>query len=220
MSRITLSFDNGPTPDVTPHVLEALSSRDLSAYFCVVGRQLQKGQDQVDIARETLGRGHKLVNHSLTHGVALGDDPSSTHARAEVTEMHSLMADTIGSWGDAWFRPFGRGGEIGPHIFSEAAVQELGSHDYSVLLWNSVPRDWEQPKNWVDQALEDISQQDHTVVVLHDLPTGAMLELPRFLDAVLEAGHEVTLDLPDDCVPMRSGAIAWSSISDLVAKAY
>ena len=72
----------------------------------------------------------------------------------------------------------------------------------------------------MDQALADISQQDHTVVVLHDLPTGAMLELPRFLDAVMEAGYEVTLDLPDDCVPMRSGAIAWSSISDLVAKAY
>ena len=220
MSRITLSFDNGPTPEVTPYVLEALSSRNLSAYFCVVGRQLQKGQDQVDIAKETFSRGHKLVNHSLTHGVALGDDPSSAHARAEVTEMHAVMADTIGDWGEAWFRPFGRGGEIGPHIFSDAAVHELESQDYSVLLWNSVPRDWEQPKNWVDQALEDISQQDHTVVVLHDLPTGAMLELPRFLDAVLDAGHEVTLDLPADCVPMRSGAIAWSSISDLVAKAY
>ena len=75
MPRITLTFDNGPTPSVTPGVLGELASRGLSAYFCLVGRQLQKGQEQVDIALEALSSGHRLVNHSLTHGVALGDDP-------------------------------------------------------------------------------------------------------------------------------------------------
>ena len=216
MSRITLTFDNGPTPSVTPGVLGELANRGLSAYFCLVGRQLEKGQEQVDIALETLSTGHRLVNHSLTHGVALGDDPSPEHAHKEVEEMDRLMAKKLGIWGDAWFRPFGRGGEIGPHIFSEAAIQALAEKSYSVLLWNSVPRDWEQPQTWVDRALEDVARQDHTVVVMHDLPTGAMAALPRFLDAIQMAGHEVTMELPDDCVPIRSGKINWSSVDDLV----
>ena len=91
MSLVTLTFDNGPTVDTTPFVLKHLQARKLSAYFCVVGTQLQAGNEQVEIARETLARGHQLVNHSFTHGVALGDDPSPDHATREVTDMHSLL---------------------------------------------------------------------------------------------------------------------------------
>ena len=208
--KVTLTFDNGPTPDVTPVVLESLRLRGLHAYFCVVGRQLRKGQEQIDLARAAIYDGHILVNHSLTHGTALGDDVAPEHARAEILEMHDLMKSLLGDWGAPWFRPFGRGGEIGRHIFSAAALKALASHSYSVLLWNSVPRDWEAPSLWVDKALADVSTREHTVVVLHDLNTGAMAQLPRFLDALDHLGCEITQELPLDCVPVREGVAAWS----------
>lgn len=66
MSLVTLTFDNGPTVETTPAVLQQLADRHLTAYFCVVGTQLEAGREQVDIAKETLARGHYLVNHSLT----------------------------------------------------------------------------------------------------------------------------------------------------------
>lgn len=207
--RVTLTFDNGPTVRTTPVVLDHLQKRQLQACFCIVGLQLQAGQEQVDVTKETLARGHRLVNHSLSHGVALGDDPSPEHAIREVTDMHTLMRETLGNWGDPWFRPFGRGGEIGAHILSEAAVSELAKLEYSVLLWNNVPRDWEDTRGWVETALHDIKANDHTVVVLHDLNTGAMDELPGFLDSLLELGYEVTNTFPRDCVPMSSGDVTW-----------
>jgi peptidoglycan/xylan/chitin deacetylase (PgdA/CDA1 family) len=209
MSSVTLTFDNGPTTDVTPFVLQELAKRELIAYFCLVGRQLQRGQEQVDVAREALSAGHILVNHSLTHGVALGDDVSPEHAEQEVVEMDRLMDQSLGDWGDRIFRPFGRGGLLGPHVFSQPALDELSRLNYSILLWNSVPRDWEDISGWVKTALADIERQEHTVVVLHDLNTGAMNELPRFLDALLTSNHTVTCDLPKDCVPMQNGDISW-----------
>jgi len=40
--RLTLTFDNGPTPGVTEHVLEELARRGILATFFVVGRDLQR----------------------------------------------------------------------------------------------------------------------------------------------------------------------------------
>lgn len=60
MHRVTLTFDNGPSAEVTPFVLDQLASRDLSAWFCVVGRQLG-----LDGGKETIPRitGHPSVNY-------------------------------------------------------------------------------------------------------------------------------------------------------------
>ena len=35
MRKLTLSFDNGPEPDCTPHVLDALAERGIRATFFV-----------------------------------------------------------------------------------------------------------------------------------------------------------------------------------------
>ncbi len=210
MSLVTLTFDNGPTVATTPFVLECLQDRGLSAYFCVVGLQLRASHEQADIARETLARNHLLVNHSMTHGIALGDEPSRTHALREINEMHLSMNECLGDWGKPYFRPCGRGGVLGRHLLSESAVRELEALEYSVLIWNCVPRDWEDPQGWVAVALEDIDERDHAVVVLHDLDTGAMKSLPSFLDTLLARGHRVTTELPADCLPMLNGKLQWS----------
>ena len=204
MKRATLTFDNGPTEDVTPFVLDELGQRSLVARFCVVGTQLAT-KAAPDLARRTLKEGHQLVNHSMTHSVALGDEPTVEHATREVGEMHDLMTEALGDWGEPWFRPFGRGGEIGPHIFSQAALEQLVSLRYSVLLWNCIPRDWEDTKGWVENALADIEKNEHTVVVLHDLPTGAMRHLPRFRDELARRDVVISDELPPKCVPLRRG---------------
>jgi peptidoglycan/xylan/chitin deacetylase (PgdA/CDA1 family) len=66
------------------------------------------------------------------------------------------------------------------------------------VLWSSVPRDWEDPEGWVDAALADVERLDHAVVVLHDLPTGAMAALPRFLDSLEARGMSIVQDFPPD----------------------
>lgn len=219
MSLVTLTFDNGPSVGTTPLVLEHLHARNLTAYFCLIGKQLAAGNEQVDIAKATLASGHRLVNHSLTHTTALGDDPSPSHATREVCEMDALLDDTLGDWGEKWFRPSGRGGELGKHVFSKPALDQLQALRYSLLLWNCVPRDWEDHTGWVDTALQAIDSQDHTVIVLHDLDTGAMDLLPHFLDTLLARGDIFTTTLPIDCVPMRDGALVWTDteFAELIA---
>jgi hypothetical protein len=94
---------------------------------------------------------------------------------------------------------------IGPHLLSRRALDHLCHERYTVVLWNSVPRDWEDPTGWPDRALADIEANEHTVIVLHDLPTGGMKALPDFLDRLLDDAVDIVADLPDSCVPVRDG---------------
>jgi hypothetical protein len=45
------------------------------------------------------------------------------------------------------------------------------------------------------------------VVVLHDLPTGAMLNLERFIGLLRGAGAEIVQEFPPECVPILRGRV-------------
>jgi peptidoglycan/xylan/chitin deacetylase (PgdA/CDA1 family) len=197
--KVTLTFDNGPWPGVTEQVLDTLAARDLRSTFFVVGNQLRKFRP---LAERAIAEGHWIGNHTMTHSIPFGDgaDPAE-----EIETTQELIGDLAHA--ARWFRPFGRGGVLDERLLSDEAVTRLQAGGYSCVLWNSVPRDWEDPVEWMARALMDVEANDWTVVVLHDLPTGAMDHLPRFLEELEALGAEVVQDLPDACVPIRNGEI-------------
>jgi len=199
--RVTLTFDNGPTR-VTAQVLDVLAERRLSASFFLVGERLQRpGMRQ--LAERAAQEGHRIGNHSLTHSTQLGvaDDPAL--AEREIDGMQALLGDLVP--GERFFRPFGGGGNIDRNLLGKHALERLVRGAYTCVLWSSVPRDWENPHDWPDVCLAQLEARPWSVVVLHDLPTGAMERLPAFLDALAARGIEVTNELPEDCVPLRLG---------------
>ncbi|RIL08182.1 MAG: polysaccharide deacetylase family protein [Proteobacteria bacterium] len=213
--RLTLSFDNGPFADVTPGVLDALAARDLRASFFVCGKDLRDPARR-DLVRRARNAGHRIGNHTLTHAVELGASGDPAAPAREIDEAQALLGELAAP--ERWFRPYGAGGVLGPRLLSEAAVAHLCAGGYSLVVWNSVPRDWEDPDGWPARALADVEARDWTLVVLHDVPTGAMRALPRFLDDALARGIEITDELPPACVPIRCGARV-GALDGLVAPA-
>lgn len=199
--RVTLTFDNGPTR-VTSQVLDVLAERGLRATFFLVGEPLRRRGARA-LAERALAEGHRIGNHSLTHSTPLGvrDDP--LEAVREIDEMQQLLGDLVR--GERFFRPFGGGGIIDADLMGRHALERLVQGGYTCVLWNSVPRDWEDPTHWPDVCLADVATREWSVVVLHDLPTGAMDRLPAFLDSLEARGIEVVHELPDECVPLRLG---------------
>lgn len=206
MTRLSLTFDNGPDPTTTPVVLEALDRHRMRATFFVVGDQVRRREGRA-LAEAARSAGHRIANHSMTHSVPLGHLEDRAKEIAEITEAEALLEGLVE--GAPMFRPFGGGGHLGPHLLSSAAVDTLRDGAYTVVLWTCVPRDWEDPHGWADRALAQIRAEAWTVLVLHDLPTGAMDALPEFLDRVADAGIEVTSEFPDAAVPMRGGVDQW-----------
>lgn len=208
MIRVALSFDNGPDPDVTPRVLDVLAARGLRAYFFVLGRHLATPEGRA-LAVRAHAEGHLLGNHSFTHATPLGDDPSPDAVAREIVATEALLGPLAAT--PRLFRPFGGGGHIGPHLLSPAALEHLERERYTCVLWNSVPRDWDDPEGWVARALEALTAPDastpdaHVMMVLHDIPGACAARLQDFLDAARHRGVRFGIELPDACVPLVGG---------------
>ena len=202
--KLTLSFDNGPFPDVTPGVLEALDAAGATATFFVCGKEARDPQRRtlLDAIRAA---GHRIGNHTDSHRIELGAARDPDAPRREIDEAQAALA----SWSDAdkLFRPYGAGGVLGPRLLSRAAVSHLCDGGFTCVLWNSVPRDWEDPTGWPERALADLRAQDWTLLVLHDVPTGAMRALPDFLARARDAGAVLTAELPPACTPIVRGRL-------------
>lgn len=212
-ARVTLTFDNGPTPGVTDRILDVLAERQLLATFFVVGRTLARPGGRA-LAERAHAQGHWIGNHSLTHKIPLGllDDAA---ADDEIDGCEALLEGI--RTGDRLFRPFGNGGIIDDRLLSPHATRRLLDGGFTCVLWNSVPHDWDDPDGWVDRAITDIENTDHTVVVLHDVAAGAMPRLPELLARLDALGVELTQQFPDSCVPIRNGEPTESFATDLGA---
>jgi peptidoglycan-N-acetylglucosamine deacetylase len=151
-------------------------------------------------------------HHSLTHGQPLGE-LREQETIAEIATAHSVLREFIGE--NFLFRPWGTEGQLDRRCLNRTAVDYLVSGKHTCVLWNSVPRDWADPTGWVDRALADVRAREHTVVVIHDVASGAMDELPRFLDELDRSGAAMTVELPDECVPIIDGRIV-SSVDHLM----
>ena len=201
--RLTLSFDNGPWPDVTPTVLDVLERFGVTATFFVCGRDVVDPGRREIVARAKAA-GHRIGNHTATHSIELGttDDPDV------VAREIGAAQDALGALASGrFFRHYGGGGVLGPRLLGRAAVRYLCDGGYTCVLWNSVPRDWEDTAGWPERALDDVRRQEWTLVVLHDIPTGAMAALPRFIERVLADDVEIVADLPPACVPILGGEV-------------
>jgi peptidoglycan/xylan/chitin deacetylase (PgdA/CDA1 family) len=175
--RLSLTFDNGPTPGITERILEVLAHHGLR------------------------GTGHRIGNHSLIHSVALGDRPDAAYARTEIEEAQAL----VGTWlkQEKLFRPYGKDGLLGPHLFGARALAHLQSHHYTSVIWNIVPGDWMIPDGWDDRCIDDLNRLDDSeraMVVSHDIPNACLVGLDRFLTRI-----EVDLRT-NQAVPVESTA--------------
>jgi len=202
MPPICLTFDNGPEPEVTPGVLDVLARRGVAATFFVVGQKLRR-PGAFALAERAKAEGHRIGNHTLTHGAPLGRR-SAAEAVHEIAGMDALMGALHGP--ERLFRPNGGGGALGAHLLNTAALRYLVEHRHTVVLWNAVPRDFDDPEGWPDTARAMIQAAEQPVLlVLHDLPNGAMRHLDRFLGGLADAGAVFAQEPPEACVPLRRG---------------
>jgi peptidoglycan-N-acetylglucosamine deacetylase len=199
---VTLSFDNGPEPAVTPRVLDVLNQFEVKATFFALGSKLADPQCRA-IAKRAHAEGHWIGNHTKTHSQPLGRITRSELILSEILDTQALIGELAHP--DRLFRPFGGGGELGSHLLNAAAVEILKNEKMTCVLWNAVPRDWEDPRGWAEVALAQCLAQPWTLLVLHDLPTGAMGRLDIFIERVLDHGGRFRQDFPAACVPILRG---------------
>jgi peptidoglycan/xylan/chitin deacetylase (PgdA/CDA1 family) len=152
---VALTFDDGPDPDATPAVLDALDAAGVSATFFVVGEQLQR---HWAIAREARARGHQLALHGATH--PHHEELSPAAARDEVARAVGAFEAATGERATLFRPPYGR--------FSEHSFEACGKLGLTPVYWSAWGCDWDPipAERVAELAIRDLAPG--AIVLLHD----------------------------------------------------
>ena len=202
LPKVTLTFDNGPTPGTTEPVLELLAAHAVPATFFAIGQKLAT-PDGRELGRRSVAEGHRLGGHTWTHSVQFG--PADDAVISDELNRTREVVDEVGG-AALLFRPYGAGGVIDDRLMSPFGASTLCSQGYTCVLWNVLPGDWRDPDGWVGHALTGIDEHPWSVVVLHDVVGAAVDRLDEFLTAARSRGAVWSQDFPEECTPIRDGA--------------
>ena len=194
-------------------MLEVLARTGIGSTFFVLGSKLALPGRRA-LAQQARDAGHWIGNHTYSHGISLGESTDADAVAKEIARTEEL----IGALAQAprLFRPNGGGGRLGPHLLSPRARDHLIAHHYSVVLWNAISEDWKDAEGWVARALAQCQTRPWSLMVLHDLPSGAMAHLERFIGEARAAGATFVQEFPPDCMPLCAG-VATDELANYVA---
>lgn len=150
---IALTFDDGPDPDSTPAVLDALDAADAKATFYVVAEQLR---DHPELAAAAVERGHEIGLHGLTHRPHEELDPGEIEAGvAEVERLCGMRPATCRA-------PYGR--------FTPPTWEAVRACGLEPVYWSAWGEDWEPLAAERIAHLVCRDLRPRLVVLLHDSP--------------------------------------------------
>jgi peptidoglycan/xylan/chitin deacetylase (PgdA/CDA1 family) len=173
-----LSFDDGPDPDGTPQVLDALDQEGIKATFFLVGEQLMA---HPRLGGEVVRRGHEVALHGFGH--VRHPDLSPREARDDLARGLGAVEAATGRRPRFHRPPYG---EFSEHSY--AACSDLGLEP---VLWSAWGMDW-----------ETISAERIAELVARDLDDGAV----ALLHDSARYGHRPSVEPTVAAIPLVAGA--------------
>ncbi len=147
---IYLTFDDGPTPEITPWVLKVLDEFDAKATFFCIGKNVQA---YPEIYRVVTKAGHAVGNHTHNH---LNGWKTTSQTYLENT------AEAAGYIDSKLFRP--PYGKIKPK-----QIRLLKNAGYILVMWDVVSADFDQ-KLSPETCFQNLVRHTKpgSIVVFHD----------------------------------------------------
>jgi len=182
---IYLTFDDGPTPEVTDWVLKTLKQYEAKATFFCVGQQIEKNPD---LLKKIHVAGHQIGNHTFSH--LNGWKTNNKKYFNEVIKTEVLINDEItrDKTNTLLYRP-----PYGKMKKSQARIlQEMG---YTIVMLDVISGDFDQNLN-PEKSLEKVLKytQSGSVIVFHDSKKAfktLQYVLPKVLDIWREKGYQM-----------------------------
>ena len=182
--EVYLTFDDGPTPVVTPWVLNQLSQANAKATFFCLGRNVDK---YPELYRQILREGHSTGNHSYSH---LKGFRSSVRRYMDDIRLASGLIDS------KLFRPpYGRilPGQV------KAVLQE-----YDIIMWDVLSIDYNAGLSG-ERVYQNVTKhvKEGSIIVFHDSEKASdnlYYALPRTLEFLQQEGYSMCA-LPSSGLP-------------------
>lgn len=178
-NKIYITFDDGPTPDVTEWVLEELKKYQAKATFFCIGKNIEKNRD---LFQKVINDGHAIGNHTFNH---FNGWKTNTDEYLKNTFQCQDEINKVTTANDKLFRPpYGK--------IKTSQSKKLRKLGYKIIMWDVLSADFDQTIT-PEKCLENVLQNavSGSIIIFHDSVKGYKnLEnvLPQSLKVLKERG--------------------------------
>ena len=153
--RVALTFDDGPDPDATPAVLEALDAAGLHATFFLVGEQLLVHHE---LGGAVASAGHEIALHGFRHV----EHEELADPRDDLLRGLDAVESATGVRARLYRPPYGR--------FSDGSYRAARELGLEPVYWSAWGSDWDDiaPERIAELAIRDL--EPGAILLLHDSP--------------------------------------------------
>ncbi len=178
-NKVYLTFDDGPTPEITQWILNQLKKYNTKATFFCIGDNIRK---YPEVFKEVVKEGHTIGNHTFNHlnGWKTNKQDYIENAKLFEEEYSKLSTEKC-----QLFRP--PYGKIKP---SQSKI--LRAMGYKIIMWDVLSVDFDvtiTPEQCLENVLKNV--RSGSIIVFHDsVKAFVNLEfvLPRTLEFLKQKG--------------------------------
>ena len=188
--RVYLTFDDGPSI-YTGQILDVLKANNVKATFFVIGRD----EEYYEYYQRIVDEGHTIGMHSYSHVYQDFYESKESFAQ-ELTKLNDLIYNVTGTRSTIFRFPGGSSNNV-----SSLSIQEyidyLNKNNIDYYDWNSLSGDAVtnglSPEQLVNNIMNDVSQNEDSIVLMHDLQTthATVESLQLLIDTLKTEGYEI-----------------------------
>ena len=191
--KLILTFDDGPSEEYTPKILDILEREKVPATFFIVGINAEQN---IPILQREYKDGFEIGNHTFTHNNIA--DMSLQRAALEM-KLTRLLIESITGHSTILFRaPYNADSE--PQTYEELApIQRSRNENYLTINESIDPNDWAPgvtADSIVQRVINQVEAGNASIILLHDAGgetrQATVDALPRIIDYFKERGYVFT----------------------------
>jgi peptidoglycan/xylan/chitin deacetylase (PgdA/CDA1 family) len=154
--KVYLTFDDGPTPEITAWVINQLNEFDAKATFFCIGDNIQKYPEIFD---SILRNGHIIGNHTFNH---YNGWETKTFNYIENVQLCKEAIQQLTTDNRQLFRPpYGK--------IKNAQAKTLLASGYKIIMWDILSADFDAtitPEKCLENVLKNVAPG--SIIVFHD----------------------------------------------------
>lgn len=173
---LALTFDDGPSGEITEALLDGLRERDVKVTFFVCAYRIARYPQTLCRAAE---EGHEIGLHSCCHDYM--HKLTQEEVYADLSRNIAAVSECCGV-SPRLFRPPGG-------LYSDELCRAAAEAGQAVILWSVDPRDWDEAasRHSLSAILQNAS--DGSVILMHDLSMRSVETALAAIDALSAQGY-------------------------------
>ena len=170
---VAITFDDGPSKEVTEKLINGLKKRDSKVSFFMLGNRIQLNQELVKRIHK---EGHIIGSHTFSHKNLL--KTNLQNALNDINTTNEIIKNVIGEYPKYIRPPYGN--------YNKKLLDNV---DMSFILWSVDTEDWKKrDANLVYDYIIN-NTHDGDIVLLHDLYETSVDGVLKAIDYLKDEGY-------------------------------